>query len=321
MNTRALVDKELLPVLNAMPEGELPESVLMAALRDPQAFPLNPAIVADADSRSVDDTVVFVSGHGERPDVALRVMRPESAKGLLPCVYHIHGGGYVGGSSAQLAPLHRRLAQQLNCVVVSVDYRLAPEHPYPAAIEDCYAGVAWVFANADELSIDRTRIGVKGESAGGGLAAALALMVRDRGEFELAFQHLIYPMLDDRSCIAGDPNPFTGEFIWTRAANRFGWRSLLGAEPGGPDVSPYAAPARATELAGLPPAYIAVPALDLFVDEVIEYARRLIRSGVPVDMRIFSGGFHGFDIFGGAADVVTRARQESVDAIARAIAQ
>src|SRR5262249_39769655 len=158
--------------------------------------------------------------------------------------------------------------------------------PFPGNVEDCYAALAWMAGEAAALGVDAARIGVMGESAGGGLAAALALLARDRGEHRLAFQHLIYPMIDDCTCTAAEPHPSTAEFIGTPASNRFGWTSLLGTEPGGADVSPYAAAARATDLAGLPPAYIATGALDLFLEENLEYARRLIRAGVPVELHV-----------------------------------
>ena len=231
------------------------------------------------------------------PDIELHIYKPEGVEGPLPCIYHIHGGGYVGGGAAQLEFFHRPLVRELRCVLVSVDYRLAPEHVFPAAIEDCYAGLRWTVENAASFGIDTQRIGVMGESAGGGLAAALALVARDRGEYALAFQHLTYPMIDDRTCTTADPHPHVGEFIWTPNNNRFGWASLLGEEPGGADVSPYAAASRATDLTGLPPAYIMTGALDLFLEEDMAYARRLIRAGVPTELHVFPGGFHGFDIF------------------------
>jgi acetyl esterase/lipase len=156
-----------------------------------------------------------------------------------------------------------------------------------------------------------------GESAGGGLAAALALLARDRGEYELAFQHLIYPMIDDRTCIA-NPNPFTGEFVWTSENNCFGWSALLGAPPGLGPISPYAAPARATDLAGLPPTFISAGALDLFLEENIEYGRRLLRAGVPVEMHVYPGGFHGFD-WHPTATIAKAARRDSLAALARAL--
>ena len=222
------------------------------------------------------------------------------------------------GAAAPLEFLHRPLAEELSCVIVSVDYRLAPETVFPGAIEDCYAGLAWTFAHAVDLNIDPARIGVMGESAGGGLAAALALLARDRGEYALAFQLLTYPMIDDRTCVR-DANPVTGEFVWIPQSNRFGWTSLLGQEPGGEGVSSYAAAARATDLAGLPPTWMMTGALDLFLDEDIDYAQRLIAAGVPTEFHIYPGAFHGFDIWPDAK-VSAQARRDRVDALRRFLA-
>ena len=201
---------------------------------------------------------------------------------------------------------------------MSVDYRLAPETRFPGAVEDCYAALSWLVAKAAEVGVDPARIGVMGESAGGGLAAALTLLVRDRGEHRLAFQHLIYPMIDDRTCVTATPNPYAGEFIWTNQANRFGWSSLLGAEPGGEGVSPYAAAARAESVTGLPPAYIATGALDLFLDEDLTYAQRLIRGGVPVELHVYPGAYHGFH-WAVDAEVTKAARRDSLAALAKAL--
>jgi triacylglycerol lipase len=236
----------------------------------------------------------------------------------MPCIFHIHGGGFVAGASALLESFHYPLVQELGCVLVSVDYRLAPETPFPGGVEDCYAALAWVNDNIGMLNIDPQRIGLLGESAGGGLGAALALLVRDRGEYRLAFQHLIYPMLDDRTCVTEDPNPVTGEFIWTPDNNRFGWSSLLGHGPGAGDVSEYAAPARAKDLAGLPPTFISVPTLDLFLEEDIDYAHRLMRAGVPVELHVYPGGFHAFDLHP-TARLALQARQDSYAALRRAL--
>ena len=203
-------------------------------------------------------------------------------------------------------------------MIVSVEYRLAPEVRFPGAIEDCYAALAWLFGRSAELGVEVSRIGVMGESAGGGLAAALALMARDRGEYGLAFQHLIYPMLDDRTCVADTAHPHAGRFVWTPQQNRFGWTSLLGQRPGSPDVSPYAAPARAMDLEGLPPTFISLGALDLFLEEDMEYARRLTRAGVPVEMHIYPGGFHAFDV-APEAQVAQAARRDSAAALTRAL--
>jgi len=246
------------------------------------------------DSETVEQTLRTVPGPAGAPDVTLVVLRPRHLEGPLPCIFHIHGGGYVAGKTDQFVGRLGPLAVELGCVITSVDYRLAPETPFPGPLEDCYAVLAWVVANADELGVDTTRIGVKGESAGGGLAAALALLVRDRREYSFIFQNLIYPMLDDRTCV-GEAHPYAGEFVWRPNDNVFGWRAYLGGEPGSEGVSPYAAPARAESLAGLPPTYIHTGALDLFVDENLEYARRLIRDGVPCELHVYPGGVHGFD--------------------------
>ncbi|ANP46455.1 alpha/beta hydrolase [Candidatus Viadribacter manganicus] len=318
MDTRKLVDPALLPVLDVFPTVALTDE-LLAPMREAERFAQLPVTIPQEVRDGVAQAVRTVPGPAGAPDITLTIYQPRNATAPLPCIYHIHGGGYVGGSAAQLEPLHRPAAYDLNCVIVSVDYRLAPENRFPASIEDCYAGLAWTFANASALGIDTARVGVMGESAGGGLAAALALLARDRGDYKLAFQHLIYPMLDDRTCVVQTPNPVAGEFIWTPHNNRFGWSSLLGHEPGVDDVSPYAAPARATDLKGLPPAFIACPTLDLFIDEDIDYAARLGRAGVAVELHVYPGGFHGFDIFGGAAPISNRARQDSREALRRAL--
>ncbi|MEZ5971791.1 MAG: alpha/beta hydrolase [Hyphomonadaceae bacterium] len=318
MDTRKLVDPALLPVLDVFPTVAL-SNELLAPMREAERFAQLPIAVPDEVREGVEQTVRNAPGPTGAPDITLTIYKPRAARELLPCIYHIHGGGYVGGAAAQLEPLHRPAAFDLNCIIVSVDYRLAPEHRFPASIEDCYAGLAWTFVNADTLGINCNRIGVMGESAGGGLAAALALLARDRGEYKLAFQHLIYPMLDDRTCVAAQPNPVAGEFIWTPHNNAFGWSSLLGHEPGREGVSPYAAPARAADLSGLPPTFIACPTLDLFIDEDISYAARLARAGVPVELIVYPGGFHGFDIFGGDAPVSARARKDSREALRRAL--
>jgi len=319
MDTRKLVDPALLATLEAFPTIALSDE-LLAPMRSAERFAALPINGDPAAAEAIAHTQQIAPGPPGAPQITLHIYRPGAARAPLGCIYHIHGGGYVGGSAAQFEPMHRPLAYRLNCVIVSVDYRLAPEHPFPAAIEDCYAGLAWTFANAEALGVDKSRIGVMGESAGGGLAASLALLARDRGAYQLAFQHLIYPMLDDRTCVAASPNPVAGEFIWTPHNNHFGWSALLGCQPGSPDVSPYAAAGRAGDLAGLAPAYIACPTLDLFIDENLAYAQRLMRAGVGVELRVYAGGFHGFDIFGGEAPISVRARRDSFEALQRALA-
>lgn len=212
-----------------------------------------------------------------------------------PAVLHIHGGGYITGT----ASASRRDLQQLvldhECVTLSVDYRLAPEATFPHSLEDIYAALKWMNVNAKSLGIDTTRIAVKGESAGGGHAAALAIAVRDRHEFSLCLQVLIYPMLDDRTASTHQLPPQFGAFVWTPASNRFGWSSLLGVPAGSANVPRNAVPARVTDLAGLPPAFIGVGSIDLFAPEDIDYAQRLILAGIPTELNVVPGGFHGFD--------------------------
>jgi len=237
-----------------------------------------------------------VPGPQAAPDVRVLVYIPKNVVALMPALLWIHGGGYVIGDADQADLRVKNIVSATNCVAVSVDYRLAPETPHPGPIEDCYAALKWLYTNASDLGVDTTRIAIGGDSAGGGLAAGLALLTRDRGEVPLVLQLLIYPMLDDRTVTTPDPHPYTGEYIWTAESNRFGWTALLGQEPGSPGVSPYAAAARAEKLEGLPPAFIGVGPLDLFLEEDMEYARRLMRAGVSTELHVYPGTFHGFPI-------------------------
>ncbi len=311
MDSLHLVDPSLRPMLEQIPAISLSADILPAMRGRESMLP-------PADPKLASVEIHSVPGPAGAPAVDLHVYRPIGATGILPCVLHIHGGGFVMGRVADYDPLLRPLVADLQCVLVSVEYRLAPETNFPGPVEDCYAGLAWTFAQAAKLGIDPARIGVMGQSAGGGYAAALALMVRDRGAFSLAFQHLIYPMLDDRTGTR-DLHPHAGEFIWTAQSNRFGWGALLGAAPGTEDVSPYAAPARATDLTGLPPAYVATGALDLFVEEDVAYATRLIRAGVPTELHVYPGGYHAFDVIADGP-VSRQARHDSREALRRALA-
>lgn len=236
-----------------------------------------------------------VPGPAGAPDVPLMIIRPAGATGTLAAVYYIHGGGMIMGSPRGIGsdPL-LDWAAELNTAVISVDYRLAPENPHPAPVEDCYAGLAWVSDHAAELGIDPARIVVAGASAGGGLAAGVALMARDRQGPPLIGQLLSYPMLDDRNDTAST-HQMVGLGIWDRTANELGWTCLLGDARGGPDVSPYAAPARATDLSGLPPAFITVGSAETFRDEDVAYAMRIWAAGGHAELHVWPGGFHAFD--------------------------
>jgi acetyl esterase/lipase len=313
--SRQLVDPELLDLLGIFPSAPitattLPEIRKMA--REPFPVDFGTPDVPVAESHRL------VPGPEGAPQVGVRIYRPEPLTGEAPCIFHIHGGGYVLGETEALAPMHRKLSADVACVLVTVEYRLAPETHFPGNLEDCYAALAWLFGHAAELGVDASRIGVMGESAGGGLAAGLALLARDRGQYRLAFQHLIAPMLDDRTCTTRDPNPFTGQFIWTPESNEFGWTSLLGGPPGSANVSPYAAAARATDVSGLPQTFICMGALDLFLEEDLGYAHRLMRAGVPVELHVYPGAFHAFEIHA-TAQVAQAARRDSRAALRRVL--
>ncbi len=235
-----------------------------------------------------------VPGAPGDPDVGVRLYLPERGTLPTPALLWIHGGGMVMGSPSASELTVRNAVAHLGWPVVSVDYRLAPEHPYPGPLADCVAAFDWLVGTAVELGVDASRIGVVGESAGGGLAAGLALRCRDRGAAVPAFQVLVYPMLDDRTVVRSEPSPHLGRDVWTPALNRFGWASYLGVDPGSDGVAEAAAPGRAADLTGLPPTFVSVGALDLFLEEDVEYARRLARAGVPVELHVFPRTPHGF---------------------------
>lgn len=231
----------------------------------------------------------------------------------------LHGGGQIVGSSDGYAAQNRYFALRAGIVVVAVDYRLAPEDPYPAGLEDCYAVLRWLHESVTELGISADRIAVAGESGGGGLAAGLAVLARDRGELPLSAQFLLYPMLDDRTGTPADPDPlpYSGEFVLKQPSYDFIWNSVLGREPGGQDVPVTAAPARADDLTGLPPATLLVGDLDLLIGENLRYATTLIRSGVPTDLHVFPGAYHAFMLMAPQAGVSVRANEEFIGAITR----
>jgi acetyl esterase/lipase len=226
--------------------------------------------------------------------VGIRLFRPTGVTGRAPALLWIHGGGYVIGRAAQDDVLCRRYARELGATVASVEYRLAPENPYPASLEDCYSALQWLVRLP---SVDPARVAIGGASAGGGLAAALALLTRDRGEINLAAQLLVYPMLDDRTVERKDlENP--GHRLWNQSSNKFGWSAYLGgADPA------VAVPARREDLSGLPRAWLGVGTFDLFHDEDLAYAERLEAAGVPCEVEVVEGAFHGFDGIVPKADV------------------
>ena len=287
-SVRELLHPELRGVLDAFVLPPL-DSDQVSVLRDPD---LIPALSRAAElSGKVEITKRLAPAD---PPVPVRVYRSVDASGPQPAIVAIHGGGYVMGFAAMYDTSFDRWCQTLGVVGVSVEYRLAPETPYPGPLEDCYAALRWTHDNAHELGVDPSRIGIAGVSAGGGLAAGLALLARDRNEVPVAFQLLDCPMLDDRSHTPS----FQADdlFVWTRQANEFGWRAYLG-DLYGTDRVPYcAAPARATDLTRLPPAFVSVGAIDGFRDEDVDYALRLNQAGVPCELHVYPGVPHGYQM-------------------------
>jgi len=310
-SSRHLVDPLLDRILEALPVLAV-TSESLPGIR--AAVAERYAKVGDEPDPAVTTATLYVPG----PAGPVRVLayRPAVADAPLPVILHMHGGGFVMGFPELADAEHRRLVKELGVAIYSVDYRLAPEAVYPGQLDDGYAVLGWLHENAADLGLDPARIGLKGESAGGCLAAALALAARDRGGPPVAFQILTFPALDDRTGSTAEPHPYCGEFVWTGAFNRFGWSSLLGSEPGGARTPPHAAPARAQNLEHLPPAYIAVGALDLYLDEDLEYARRLVHAGVPVELHVYPGAIHGFSHVPGSW-IERNSERDLADAIGR----
>ena len=264
------------------------------------------------------------------PDVRIYVINAKPGE-ARPAIVHMHGGGFVLGTARDSVADLQSVAAELDCTIVTVDYRLAPETRYTGSIEDNYAGLHWTQLHANELGVDPARIAVMGESAGGGHAALLAITARDRGEVPVIFQCLVYPMLDDRTASSRPPsNPNMGRLSWSPASNRFGWQSFLGQTPGTDTVPVAAVPARTASLAGLPPAFIGVGSIDLFCDEDIAYAQRLIDAGIQTELLVVPGAFHGFDTVGakgsefplpgGPPPIAANFTAAKIDALKRAFA-
>lgn len=306
------VDKRVLPELRPM-LAELPAFDLKNDLHVMRNSPI-PTVEK---SPSVRTTARMIMG--QESEILAKIYEPVNRNDtLLPAVFWIHGGGYVLGHPDSDDSLCERFVNDINCVVVSVDYRLAPEYPFPAAIEDCYAGLKWMVDNAETLKIDTSRIAAAGASAGGGLTAALALLARDRKGPQLVFQMPLYPMLDNRNITPSSYEINQENFpnVWNREANQIAWKYYLG-ENDSTTVSPYAAPSLADDLSGLPPAYICVGQLDPFRDEVLDYVTRMAQAGVPVEFHLYPGCFHGFDFCD--TSISAKARDEYINALKKAL--
>ncbi|MGY1632480.1 alpha/beta hydrolase [Geodermatophilus sp. SYSU D01186] len=315
MSRRELIDPEcrvpLDGLLEALPGGfnSIPDIVARrAAVQQILAsmdVPENPNVTKEDRA---------VPGPEGEPDISVRIYRPAGATGTLPGVYYIHGGGMILGDVAGEDVAATMLCEQLGAVVVSVEYRLAPEHPHPAPVEDCYAGLRWMAANTADLGVDADRIAVYGASAGGGLTIATALLARDRGGPAIRFMMPIYPMIDDRNETASSQE-ITDIGIWDRAGNVEAWAWYLGGKP----ADEYAAPARAVDVSGLPPAFIDVGTVDLFRDEDIGFAQRLMAAGVPCELHVYPGSYHAAETFAPDASLSRRIWGTRIDALRRAL--
>jgi acetyl esterase/lipase len=316
MSRRDLIDPESRPpldmLLEALPGGfnAIPDIVarreVAAQLLAAMEVPPNPNVTHED---------LMVPGPEGVPEIMVRVYRPLNASGPLPGVYFIHGGGMILGNVEGESPVAEQVCEQVGAVVVSVEYRLAPEHPHPAPAEDCYAGLAWMARNAAELGFDPARLAVYGGSAGGGLTIAVVLLARDRGFPAVKFQMPIYPMIDDTNETPSS-REITDIGIWDRAGNIEAWQWYLGG--GKPDQ--YAAPARAEDLSGLPPAFIDVGTMDLFRDEDITFAMRLMQAGVPTELHVNPGAYHASENFAPQAALSQRIWARRFDALRRGLA-
>ncbi|MEH7274311.1 alpha/beta hydrolase [Neobacillus vireti] len=309
MDFMSRVRPELKEIISVFPPIKLPEG-LMAA-RQAQAAPIER-------SEQVKITERTVPG-GDAQPMMVRIYEPvKRDQTRLGALLFIHGGGYVIGSPDNNDTTCQTIVETANCVVVSVDYRLAPEHPYPAPLEDCYAALVWMKNNVEELNIDDERIAVAGQSAGGGLTAALSLLARDRGGPAIAFQMPLYPMIDDRNITPSSYEITDERAVWNRGNNLAAWRMYLGDHIN-EEISPYAAPARAKNLSGLPPTYTCVGQLDPFRDETLEYVAQLARAGVPVEFNLYPGAYHGFEMLNPQTEIGQQAVNRYVQALNKAL--
>ncbi|HEY0533644.1 MAG TPA: alpha/beta hydrolase [Actinoplanes sp.] len=314
MSRRELIDPEVAVPLNqlleALPGGfnSIPDIVqrraTVEAMLSGIEVPENPNVTKE------DRTIPGPDGE---PDISVRIYRPAGVEKKLPGIYFIHGGGMILGSVEGEDPVATKICDEVGAVVVSVEYRLSPENPHPAPAEDCYAGLKWMASHSDELGIN-DKLGVYGGSAGGGLAIAVALMARDRGGPALKFMMPIYPMIDDTNTTASTQE-IVDIGIWDRAGNIQAWEWYLGGKP----ADHYAAPTRAEDLAGLPPAFIDVGTVDMFRDEDIAFAQRLMQAGVPTELHIHPGSYHAAETFATDAALSQRIWALRIDALRRSL--
>jgi acetyl esterase len=310
------IDPELAEVLAGLPldpSGQLGDESMIQLLRStPDVLKIMGGTLPTDDRVVVEN--IEIPGPAGAPPVTLRVYTPKSQANPLPGLVYFHGGGFVIGDVYTEEHRCLRLAAEGGCVVVSADYRLAPENRFPAGVEDCYCALLWVATHSADLGVDADRMAVGGASAGGALAAAVAQMARDRGGVNLVLQLLLYPVIDDRMETAS-MRAFGATPIWNSGSNAQMWDHYLGVPRD--YVSNYAAPGRATDLSDLPPAYIMTAEFDPLRDEGIVYGQRLMQAGVPVELHCFTGACHGFDLIAPAIEISRRAVDEQVSVVTR----
>jgi acetyl esterase/lipase len=315
MNRRDLIDPEarvpLDGLLQALPGGFNAIADITARRAAVEGML---ALIETPEHPNVTSEDRAVPGPEGDPDITVRIYRPVNAHGVLPGIYYIHGGGMILGNVAGEDANAAMLCEQVGAVVVSVEYRLSPEHPHPAPVEDCFAGLEWMAKNASELDVDPDRLAIYGGSAGGGLTLGCALLARDRGGPALRFMMPIYPMIDDRNDTPSS-HEITDIGIWDRAGNIEAWAWYLG----GKEPDQYAAPTRAEDLSGLPPAFIDVGTVDMFRDEDIAFAQRLMQAGVPTELHINPGSYHAAETFAPESAMAQRIWTMRIDALKRAL--
>ncbi|USA52270.1 alpha/beta hydrolase [Acinetobacter sp. C32I] len=304
------VHKELKPILEQLPELMI-STEQMPAIRQ---F-LKDHLIGDFQAHpQVECLEQWIPSQHRGREIRVLIYRSKTVQQSSPAVLWIHGGGYVMGTAEMDAGLCERFVLEAGCQVIAVDYRLAPEHPYPAALEDCYDSLCWLSENATALGIDAEKIAVVGASAGGGLTAALSLLARDRGGPKIAFQMPLYPMIDDRHQTRSSTE-IQDSRVWNEQSNRSAWAMYLGGLPV-PNVSSYAAPARAKDYSCLPPTYTCVGDQDPFRDETMDYVAALAKAGVPTEFHLYPGCFHGFDGYAPMTGIGQQAIQQYVQALA-----
>lgn len=323
------------PVIGPPPPLDAECGAVLELVRDDLPLAITPELIPVLRSTSAaqDSTDEFIIGDGEytvveqevpgpagAPNVLLTICLPTGLTGPVAALYNIHGGGMIAGNRRTALGIPLDLVREQRLAVISVEYRLAPEHPDPAPIEDCYAGLVWTAEHAHELGIDPAKIIVFGVSGGGGLAASLVLLARDRGGPGVYAQMLLCPMIDDRNDTVSAIQ-MAGVGVWDWTANQTGWSSLLGDRQGGPDVSPYAAAARATDLSNLPPTFVDVGSAETFRDEAVDYATRIWQAGGRAELHVWPGGFHGYDVFAPAAAISRGTTASRIEWLRRSLAE